>query len=375
MLSSRAAWWCLASIATVVCIACSAESPSEDAMMGLVGAAGTFPAAAGMTGAAAGQGGWSGGSAGSGMAGTGGSSGGAGSAAGSGGASQAGGGGQTGSAGAGGIGGGAAGTGGQAGGGGSAGTAGAAGGEAGAGGMSSEGCDVSPITAEMRDEYENMNDPYYEKYASANGVIVATGSGVDDEAIVRYCRLLIEMTSNEGVRQAILDDQMWFTMIAEDEQLSSLPQIDRAYGTSLDRRARGLGGLTPTICAEDSIMCMPGDPWDGDCICPHETGHTLWSSGVARVPGLSSRFTEITNAIRSSGRLANAYVWQDGNQSGMMAWGVQAWYDCAINGTNGAYHSDINTRAELQRELPDLYQILSEILPEDNEYEDCYANP
>jgi hypothetical protein len=46
----------------------------------------------------------------------------------------------------------------------------------------------------------------------------------------------------------------------------------------------------------------------------------------------------------------------DGNQSGMMAWGVQAWYDCAIDGTNGAYHRDINTRAELQQELPDLYR-------------------
>jgi hypothetical protein len=263
--------------------------------------------------------------------------------------------------------------------GGSGGTAGAAaaGGSAGTGGNGapSAGCEVTPITAEMRSKYQNMNDDYYQKSASANGVIVATGTGVDDEAIVRYCRLLTEMVSNEKVRQAIIDDEMWFTMIAEDEQLSSLPQINRTYGTSLNRRARGLGGLTPTICAEDSIMCMPGDPWDGDCICAHETGHTLYSSGIARVADLSSRLTAITNSVRSSGRLANAYVWQDGNQSGMMAWGVQAWYDCAINGTNGAYHSDINTRAELQKELPEFHQFLSELLPADNEYEDCYANP
>jgi hypothetical protein len=376
MVSARPAWWSLASIAApffiAFCAACSAESPSGDAMMNSVGAAGPIGGGAGASGGAAGQSG-SAGSAGSNRAGTGGSSGSAGSPVGTGGASGIAG--QAGSAGASGNGGGGAGTGGQAGQGGSAGAAGAAGSEAGAGGMSSAGCEVAPITDEMRDQYDNMNDPYYEKFASANGVIVGTGSGVDDEAIIRYCRLLVEMTSNEDVREAILADNMWFTMIADDEQLSSLPQINRTYGTSLNRRARGLGGLTPTICAEDSIMCMPGDPWDGDCICPHETGHTLWSSGVARVSGLSSRFTEITNAIRSSGRLANAYIWMDGNQSGMMAWGVQAWYDCAIDGSNGAYHSDINTRAELQQELPDLYEILSEILPEDNEYVDCYANP
>lgn len=245
----------------------------------------------------------------------------------------------------------------------------------GGGGEPSDDCVVAPITDAMRDQYANMNDDYYQKYADANGIIVGTGAGVDDEAIVRYCRLLKEMTSNQDVRQAVIDDEMWFTMIAEDEQLSSLPQIDRMYGSSLNARARGLGGLTPTICAEDSIMCMPGDPWNGDCICPHEAGHTLYSSGIARVPELSQRLTEITDATRASGRIDNSYVWMDGDESGMMAWGVQVWYDCAIDGREGTYHPDINTRAELQQELPDFYDFLSELLPADNEYEDCYANP
>jgi len=246
---------------------------------------------------------------------------------------------------------------------------------AGASSAPTAGCEVSPITADMRDRYENMNNDYYQKYASANGVIVATGPMVADEAVFRYCRLLGEMTSNEKVRQAVIADKMWFTMIDEDEQLSSLPQISKAYGTSLNARARGLGGLTPTICAEDSIMCLPGDKWKGDCICPHEAGHTLYSSGIAKVADLSSRLTEITKSTRSSGRIANSYVWQDGNESGMMAWGVQVWYNCAINGTNGAYHPDINTRAELLKELPEFHQFLSELLPAENKYEDCYAKP
>jgi hypothetical protein len=272
---------------------------------------------------------------------------------------------------------GVAGTLGKAGSGGAAGasvaTAGAGG--AGANNPPAAGCAVSPITTDMRSRYKNMNDDYYQKFASANEVVVATGPEVSDEAVVRYCRLLTEMFSNEKVRQALVAEKMWFTMIDEKEQLSSLPQISKEYGTSLNARARGLGGLTPTICAEDSIMCLPGDKWKGDCICPHETGHTLYSSGIAKVPDLSSRLTSITSAVRSSGRIANSYVWMDGNESGMMAWGVQVWYDCAINGTNGAYHPDINTRAELQKELPDFYQFLSELLPADNKYEDCYSNP
>ena len=350
---SKGAVFCVA-----LCVSCSAESPSSDAPN--AGAPGAIAGWMGAFGGAGGQVGGTGGSAGVAVApvgGVGGASGGAGGA---------GVGGQAGLGGGGGIGGGIGGSGG-------AGGLGGAGGAA--GGSAEAGCEVSPITDEMRDRYDNMNNAYYTKFASANEIVVATGDGVVDEALTRYCRLLREMYSNEDVRQATIADDMWFTMIAEDEQLSSLPQIDSTYGTSLDRRARGLGGLTPTICAEDSIMCSPDDLWDGDCICAHETGHTLYSSGIARVPALSSRLTSITNAVRQSGRLANAYVWMDGNESGMMSWGVQAWYDCAINGTNGAYHSDINTRAELQSELPEFYEFLSELLPSDNQYQDCYANP
>jgi hypothetical protein len=267
---------------------------------------------------------------------------------------------------------------------GSAGSAGAAGasvatagapGAGAAGGMSTAvtGCEVKPITEDMRSRYENLDEDYYAKYASANGVIVATGPKVADEAVVRYCQFITEMVSNDQIREAMIADKMWFTMIDEDEQLSDLPQIDRAYGTSLNARARGLGSLTPTICAEDSIMCHPDDKWRGDCICPHEAGHTLHSSGIQKVPELSRRLTEITQQTRSSGRLSNAYVWMDGNESGMMAWGIQVWYNCAIDGTTGGYHSDINTRDELAKELPEFHQFLSELLPVENKYKDCYA--
>src|ERR1700712_1656332 len=220
------------------------------------------------------------------------------------------------------------------------GAAGASAATAGAGASTAaSGCVGSPITADMRSRYENMNDAYYTKYASANGMIVATGDKVVDYARVRYGTLLSEMISNDKVRQAMMAEKMWFTMIGEEEQLSSLPQINRDYGMSLNQRARGLGGLTPPICAEENIMCLPGDRWNGDCICPHETGHTLYSSGIQPVKELSDRLTAITDAARSSGRLSNAYVWMDGDESGMMAWGVQTWYNSAIDGMMGGYHS------------------------------------
>ena len=247
----------------------------------------------------------------------------------------------------------------------------------GAGGASTapESCQVSSLPDDVRSTYKI--NTFYQKYASANGIVIATSANVSDEAIIRDCVLLLDMYAKlDNARKSLISQKVFFTLIAQSEQLSSLPEISSVYGTSLDQRARGLGSMTPTICAEDSIMCMRGDPWVNDCICPHEYGHTLADLAIGRgEPAMAAELKTIYNDIVASGRLANAYVHQDGGTSGLMAWGVQAWYDCAINGTNGAYHSDINTRAELAKELPDFYDFLARILPDDGQYVDCYANP
>jgi hypothetical protein len=266
-------------------------------------------------------------------------------------------------------------TGGRAAGTGGVGTGGTATGDAGAGGTPADGCQVSSVPADVRSSYKI--DTFYQKYSSANGIVIATSSKVGDEAIIRDCRLLLDLyRKRDAARQSIISQKVFFTLIAQSEQLSSLPEVSSVWGTSLDQRARGLGSMTPTICAEDSIMCMAGDPWVGDCICPHEYGHTLADLALGRgEPAMASRLKTIYDDIVSSDRLANAYVHEDGGTSGLMAWGVQAWYSCAINGTRGAYHSDINTREELKSELPDFYNFLAEVLPEDNDYVDCYTKP
>ncbi len=240
--------------------------------------------------------------------------------------------------------------------------------------MGADGCQAAALPDDIRSSYKI--DSFYQKYASANGIIVATSSKVSDEAIVRDCRLLLDLYSKlDDARKSIISQKVFFTLIAKSEQLSSLPEISKRYGTSLDERARGLGSLTPTICAEDSIMCMPGDPWKNDCICPHEYGHTLSDLALSRADSTwSKRLKKVYDDIASSGRLANSYALEEGpSGSGLVAWGVQAWYNCAINGSEGQYHPDINTRDELKTELPDFYALLAEILPENTQYSDCYA--
>ena len=55
-----------------------------------------------------------------------------------------------------------------------------------------------------------------------------------------------------------------------------------------------------------------------------------------------------------------------------MAFGVATWFNCALEGAQGGYHSDINTRDELKKELPEFYKLLAEVLPDNTHYKDCY---
>ena len=73
----------------------------------------------------------------------------------------------------------------------------------------------------------------------------------------------------------------------------------------------------------------------------------------------------------SAGKFANTYA--GSNAVEYFGEGVQDWYDTNLESDqpNGV-HNQINTRAELQQYDPGLYQILSEMLPADPGYQDCY---
>ncbi len=270
---------------------------------------------------------------------------------------------------------GGAGVGGASGTGGVSGTGGASGaGDAGGAGGSDilSGCEVTAVPDDIRASYGL--DPFYQKYADASGIPVATSSQVSDEAITLACQLVKEMVSRrDDVRQALINAGMRFTLIAKSEQLSSLPEIARTFGTMYDRRARGLGSMIPTICAEENILCQLPDPWAGENICVHEYAHTMMDYGLTRTdPTFRSRIDAAYRTAQASGNFANTYAISEVPE--FWAEGVQDWYNSNLESipANGI-HNWVNTRDELLEASPELYQLISELLPEDIQFTDCYA--
>ena len=71
--------------------------------------------------------------------------------------------------------------------------------------------------------------------------------------------------------------------------------------TNWNTRARGLGGtvaVPTTSCAEENVLCLPGDRYRGESILVHELAHGVFNLGVDA--GLRAEFRA---ALRSPHRL------------------------------------------------------------------------
>jgi hypothetical protein len=235
-------------------------------------------------------------------------------------------------------------------------------------------CKVGPIPDAIRSSYSI--GPFYQKYADANGIPVATSSKVSDKAISLACQLVIEMVSrSDDARKALIAGKMRFTLIAASEQLSDIPEVGAMYGTSLNARARGLGSIIPTICAEENVLCQLPDPWAGENICVHEYSHTMADLGFSRVdPTFKTRLDAAFRAAQASGKFANTYAIS--KQAEFWAEGVQDWYNSNLqsrSGTADGSHNSINTREELKAASPELYDLIASVFPANIQFADCYA--
>lgn len=230
-------------------------------------------------------------------------------------------------------------------------------------------CEVTTVPAAVRQRLNLSN--FYQKYADADGLPIVTSNNPPDEALIRACELVKEMTmERDDVRQALIRNKVHFTIIGINEKTTDIPEYSM-FPDYYNVRARGLGGQVAS-CAEENILCQPGDRWRGESICVHEFSHTISTYGLYSAdPTFERRLTQLYQNARSAGTYRNTYA-MDMPQE-YWAEGVQDWYDTNLESipANGV-HNHINTQAELLQYDPDLYDLINELLPEDTKWFNCY---
>ena len=219
------------------------------------------------------------------------------------------------------------------------------------------GCIVSNVPNEY------PFDPFYEKYCDADGIPVISSGDVDDLALKQANYLIMNMLAPiPEVRQELVSNGAYFGVIGRFEGLTRLPEYAHMDSKYWDHRARGLGGAKDspiTSSGEENLLCLKWDPNYGESIAVHEFAHAISLLGLGnRFEALLLEFTGLYESATEHGLWTNTYAGSDIQE--YWAEGVQSYFNTNLEAEPpDGVHNHVNTRGELARYDPALYDFIS----------------
>lgn len=220
---------------------------------------------------------------------------------------------------------------------------------------------------------ESMHlDKFYKKYMDANGIAITASWRVPDTAMVQAWRILKFMTSDlpKPVLDAMVKKHTRVSVMARYEGTTDIPEhAHLAADTTLnwDLRARGLGGdleLPLTSCAEENLLAYQIDKYHAEDILIHEFAHSIHLIGIVQVDTtFNSKLDKLLKQAIAKGKYANTYAKTDIYE--YWAEGVQDWFNVNAEAPKpDGKHNQLNTREELKKYDPDLYEVISHYFSE-----------
>ena len=220
-------------------------------------------------------------------------------------------------------------------------------------------------------------DPFYRKYADANGLPVLSSAAPDDASLTRACKLAVNMLSRRpDVRTKLVELRARFVVIGRNEGTADIPEYGfrdkpQQEKDAINARARGLGGQAAS-CGEENLMCESVDRYPTESICVHEFSHTIGQGVYELDHGFGDRLHAAFDAARTNGILAGSY--RAANPDEYWAEGVQDWYGTnAQSSPPDGVHNAVNTRRELEASDPALLALIGDVFPSDVAWSDCHA--
>lgn len=224
-------------------------------------------------------------------------------------------------------------------------------------------------------------DSFYKKYSNVNGISIMSSWRVPDSAFVQACSIIDFMTKDlpTDVLNQMVKMKARLGIMARYEGTTDIPEHAHLVNdTTLnwDLRARGLGGdlnLPLTTCAEENLLCYQIDKYHAEDITIHEFAHAIHLIGIAP---LDSTFDKtLQNALDAAvadGKYAKTYA--KTNIYEYWAEGVQDWFNVnAEVPVPDGKHNWVNTRDDLKKYDPVLYQIVSKYFSDFETSPSCHS--
>jgi hypothetical protein len=209
-------------------------------------------------------------------------------------------------------------------------------------------------------------DPFYEKYADAEGLPVISSKKVPDRALVVAAELVVNMLAKRpDIRQALIEGKVRIAVMAKSEVTTDIPEHSRLKPKDhWDKRARGLGGtpfIPTTSCAEENLLGYPDDRYCGENILIHEFAHTVHEVAMKKLDKeFDPRLRKLYDKARSQGLWKKTYAAT--NHKEYWAEGVQSYFDCNLHAEPpDGIHNHVRTRQQLEKYDPDLAKLIDDV--------------
>lgn len=215
-------------------------------------------------------------------------------------------------------------------------------------------------------------DPFYKKYVDVNGIPLVSSWRVPDSCFVAAHRTLYAMTSMlpKNVLDSMIARGTRTAIMARYEGTTDLPEhhyLVNDTSINWDVRARGLEGtleIPVTSCAEENILAYQIDKYHAEDILIHEFSHSIHMIGLTlAVPDFNDRLEKCYQNAMEKGILKNTY--RETNKEEYWAEGVQDWFNVnAEMPYPDGKHWWCNSRSDLKKYDPELYNLLAEYFPQ-----------
>jgi cyclophilin family peptidyl-prolyl cis-trans isomerase len=219
---------------------------------------------------------------------------------------------------------------------------------------------VGPVPERVRLEFKL--DPFYQKYASVGSLPIVGSTNATDFAL-REAVYIVEhmLAGRDDIIGALAERRAKVVVMAHNEYTTDLPeQRDMEPKVYWDSRARGMGGRTCS-CAEENLLCYPGDPYAKENIFIHEFAHVIHGVAMRKLdPSFDKRLETAYADAMKRGLWRDTYASVDAGE--YWAESVQDWFD--NNRRNDSLHNSVSTRAELKSYDPAVARLCAEVFGE-----------
>jgi hypothetical protein len=219
----------------------------------------------------------------------------------------------------------------------------------------------SPVPEAVRKEF-NLS-PFYKKVVMLDGFPLVASDKVKDAALSEAALIVKSMLANRSdILKAMAKNHTRLAVMATSERTCDIPEhSDLTPSSYWNSRARGLGASSdrPAVsCAEENLLCSPGDPYSTENILVHEFAHAIHQMGLSTTdPTFDSRLKATYDSAIKAGKWQHCYAAE--NYAEYWAEAVQSWF--GTNRENDSLHNHVNTRQELIDYDPDVAKLCAEV--------------